>query len=73
MAQAKNLEAPHVPFSDSFIWKEFLNHLAYQYKNGLLLPDFENDPPNLGKEYRMYFNTTLNKPRYYDGTAWVTI
>ena len=71
MSQSLNRSAPSVPFTETFIWQEFLNYLANQHINGLKLPDFASDPAIT--EYRMYFNTTLNKPRYYNGTVWVTI
>lgn len=73
MTQSLNRTAPVVPFTETFVWQEFMNYLADKYINGHLLPDFSSDPPNTGGQYRMYFNTTLNKPRYYNGTVWVTI
>jgi hypothetical protein len=73
MAINVNKPAPENPLQDEFLLKEFLAYLADKYRNGHLLPDFPADPPNVGNQYRMYFNTTTGKPVYYNGTAWISL
>jgi hypothetical protein len=73
MAINVNKPAPENPLKDEFLLKEFLAYLADKYRNGHLLPDFPTDPPNTGRQYRMYFNTTLLRPRFFDGTVWITL
>ena len=73
MSYNKNRTAPKVPFTSTHTWLEFMDYLANKYVNGLLLPDFPADPPNVGNEYRMYFNTTINRPKFYNGTIWIAL
>lgn len=37
----------------------------------LILPIYANDPSN--EEASIYFNTTSNVLRYYDGSSWITL
>ncbi len=73
MAINVNKPAPDSPLQNEQLLKEYLVYLGDKYTNGLLLPDFPSDPPNAGKQYRIYFNTTTGKPVYYNGAAWVSL
>jgi hypothetical protein len=68
-----NKPAPDSPLRDEYLLREFLSYLADKYTNGHLLPDFPANPPNVGGQYRMYFNTTTGRPFFYNGATWVSL